>query len=65
MAVHTAWHILTLASTLVAAAGGVILVLAPLVFDEPPPGLIKARPAVVGAVIFAASLFFVEWIGVH
>ena len=48
-----------------AAAGTVILLLAPLVFDSVPPGLERARPFVVGLILGAAVLLAIEWLAVH
>jgi hypothetical protein len=62
---HRLWHVLVLASTLLAAAGAGLLALSPLVFEDPPPGLTKARPFVVGLVVFAFLLFLVEWLVIH
>jgi hypothetical protein len=62
---HEIWHVAVLAATLFAAAGGAILVLGPLVFDEPPPGLSRARPAILGLVLLAGVLLGLEWLGVH
>ncbi|MDQ3956257.1 MAG: hypothetical protein M3285_11990 [Actinomycetota bacterium] len=65
MSWHEVWHVGVLGSTLFAAAGVVTLVLAPLIFDDPPPGLIKARPLILGLVTLAALLLALEWLGVH
>ena len=54
-----------LATTLLAAAGAAILLLAPLVFEEVPPGLRRARPWVVGSVTVAVLLMVVEWTSIH
>jgi hypothetical protein len=62
---HTTWHIVVLSSTLLAAAGLAIVALAPLVFDEPPPGLTKARPWILALIAGAAVLLLVEWLGIH
>jgi hypothetical protein len=62
---HELWHVLVLGSTLFAAAGLAILVLAPLVFETPPPGMTRARPAIVGVIAAAAILLVVEWLGIH
>jgi len=62
---HGAWHVLVLASTLLAAGGLAILALAPLVFDSPPPGLRRHR-ALVGVLIgVGAGILIVEWLLVH
>ena len=65
METHDLWHIAVLGSTLMAAAGAGLLVLAPLIFDEPPPGLSKARPIVAALAGLAAILLAVEWLGIH
>jgi hypothetical protein len=62
---HELWHALVLSTTLFGAAGLAIIVLAPLVFDEPPPGLVRARPLVVGAIAAAVVLLLVEWLAIH
>jgi len=62
---HDLWHLLVLGSTLIGAAGLAILLLAPLVFEEPPPGLRQARPLIGGLIALAALLLAVEWLGVH
>lgn len=54
-----------LTSTLFGAAGLAILLLGPLVFDSPPPGLTKARPVIVGLIVVAALALVLEWRGVH
>jgi hypothetical protein len=50
---------------LFAAAGLSILWMAPLIWDEPPPGIARAKPLIVGLVVAAAILLAVEWLGVH
>ncbi|MGH2701988.1 MAG: hypothetical protein ACRDJ2_09470 [Actinomycetota bacterium] len=62
---HEVWHITILAATLFAAAGGAILLLAPLVFDSPPPGIAKYRPALLVAIGAAIVLVILEWTVVH
>jgi hypothetical protein len=62
---HEIWHIAVLGSTLFAAAAVVILALSALVFDEPPPGLTRARPAILALVAAAGALVGLEWLGVH
>jgi len=62
---HEVWHITILAATLFAAAGGAILVLAPLVFEVPPPGLVRYRPALLTGVAVAVVLIVLEWTVVH
>jgi hypothetical protein len=65
MSLHELWHVTVLATTLFAAAGLAIALLAPLVFDQPPPGLIAARPLVLGLAGLAAVLLVVEWTAIH
>lgn len=65
MSVHEVWHVVVLASALFGAAGVMILVLTPLLFESPPPGLARARPLVLGLIVAAAVLVAVEWLGVH
>ena len=62
---HEVWHILILAVALLAAAGAAILLLAPLVFDSPPPGLARYRPALLTGIAVSAALIIVEWTWVH
>ncbi|MGH2754551.1 MAG: hypothetical protein ACRDLB_08965 [Actinomycetota bacterium] len=62
---HDLWHLVVLGSTLMGAAGLAILVLAPLVFEEPPPGLRAVRPLVGGLIALAGLLLVVEWLGIH
>lgn len=62
---HEVWHITVLAATLFAAAGGAILLLAPLVFDVPPPGLGRYRPALKTGIGAAIALIVLEWTVVH
>jgi hypothetical protein len=62
---HGLWHVAVLGSTLFAAAGVVLLGVATLVFDEPPPGLTRARPVILALVGAAGALVGLEWLGVH
>jgi len=62
---HRLWHIAVLASTLLAAAGAAILLLAPLSFEELPPGLRRARPWVLASIVLATILLILEWTSVH
>jgi hypothetical protein len=48
-----------------AAAGLAIVLLAPLVFEEPLPGLNRAKPLVFGLIGVAGVLLALEWLGVH
>ena len=62
---HRLWHIAVLATTLLAAAGAAILLLAPLAFEDLPSGLRRARPWVLGSIVLATILLVVEWTSVH
>jgi hypothetical protein len=62
---HEIWHVAVLLSTLFAVAGVAILALGSLVFDEPPPGLARARPAILGLAALGGVLVAMEWLGVH
>lgn len=65
MSGHEVWHVTVLASTLLGAGGLGLLLLAPLLFEETPPGLAKARPLVVVLVAVAAIVLILEWLAVH
>jgi len=54
-----------LGSALLAAAGAVIVLVAPLLFDPPPPGLARARPLVMALAAAAVGLLALEWLVVH
>jgi hypothetical protein len=62
---HELWHAVVLATTLVGGAGLAIVLLAPLVFEAPPPGLTRARPVLLGLIGAAAVLLLVEWRAMH
>jgi hypothetical protein len=62
---HELWHVFVLASTLLAAAGAAILVLASVIFDAQPPGLERARPAVMALIAAGVVIVLVEWFVVH
>ncbi len=62
---HEVWHVTVLASSLFGGAAVALVLLAPLVFDSPPEGLVRARPYLVGLGAFAALLLAAEWLGVH
>jgi hypothetical protein len=61
--VHRIWHAGVLGITLVALAGVLLLLLAPLLPD--PPRLTRARPLVLGLAGVAAALLVVEWLVIH
>ncbi len=65
MSWHEVWHVLVLATTLLGAAGGVILLLAPVVFDEQPEGLRRARMGILVLIFGAGILLTIEWMIVH
>ena len=62
---HEIWHVAVLLSTLFAVAGIAILALGSLVFDRPPPGLTRARPAILGLAALGGVVLALEWLGVH
>jgi hypothetical protein len=62
---HEVWHIVVLAAALFGAAGAAILLLAPLVFEVPPAGLERYRPALLTGIGAAAVLIVLEWTVVH
>jgi hypothetical protein len=62
---HELWHVLVLGSTLLGAAGAVILALAPVVFESPPPGLVAGRPVVLALIVVAVGVALAEWFVVH
>jgi hypothetical protein len=62
---HEIWHVTVLATTLLGAAGVLLLVLAPILFEETPAGLARARPLVIGLVLLAAVVLILEWVAVH
>jgi hypothetical protein len=62
---HEVWHVAVLATSLFGGAAVALVVLAPLVFDPPPEGFVRARPYLVGLGAFAALLLAAEWLGVH
>jgi len=62
---HDVWHVVVLVATLLGATGLALVLLAPVLFEEPPPGLIRARPIVLALVGGAGLLLLVEWLGVH
>ena len=65
MAAHEVWHVLVLVTVLAGAGAAVLLVLAPLLFEAPPPGLTRARPLLVAVIAVAVTLLVVEWLAVH
>jgi hypothetical protein len=65
MGSHRVWHVIVLAGTLFGSAGALMLMLAPVLFDEVPKGFARARPVVVGLVVAAGLLLLWEWQVVH
>ena len=65
MTTHDLWHIAVLGSTLFAAAGAAILALGSLLWDDTPPGVVRARPSIIALVGVAGVLLALEWLGVH
>lgn len=65
MELHELWHVAVLASTLLGAAGTLVLLLAPLLFGETPAGVARARPLVVALVGVAGVILVMEWVAVH
>ena len=65
MSWHEVWHVLVLAATLLGAASGAILLLAPFAFDAYPEGLRRARPLLLGLVVLGLVLLIIEWQVVH
>jgi hypothetical protein len=62
---HEVWHIVVLTAALFGAAGAAILLLAPLVFDPVPSGLVRRRYALLAGIGLAISLIVLEWTVVH
>lgn len=62
---HQAWHVTVLAASLFGGAAVALVVLAPVVFDTPPEGFVRARPYLLGLGGLAALLLAAEWLGVH
>jgi hypothetical protein len=62
---HEAWHVAVLATSLFGGAALAVVALAPLVFETPPEGLVRARPYLLVLGAFAAVLLAAEWLGVH
>jgi hypothetical protein len=59
------WHVILLVLTLAAVASALILVLVPLAFETPPPGLARARPWLVALIAVTAALYLLEWQVLH
>ena len=62
---HQVWHVSVLAVSLFGAAAVALVLLAPIVFDSPPEGFVRARPYLLALGGLAALLLAVEWLGVH
>jgi hypothetical protein len=65
MSWHEVWHVTVLTSTLLGAAGGLLLLVSPVVFESRPEGLRRGRPWVVALVALALVLLATEWLVVH
>jgi hypothetical protein len=65
MSGHEIWHVFVLSSTLLGGAGAAILLLSSVVFQDPAPGLRRARPGVVGLICLAGLVVIAEWHVVH
>lgn len=65
MSWHEVWHALVLGSTLFAAAGAVILAMAPLFFEAPARGLSGPKMVVLALLLVAVVLLVLEWTVVH
>jgi hypothetical protein len=59
------WHVFLLVMTLAAVASALILVLVPLAFEAPPPGLERARPWLLGLILATGALYLLEWQVLH
>ena len=62
---HEVWHVTVLAAALFGGAAVALVALAPLVFEAPPEGFVRARPYLLGLGVFAAVLLVAEWLAVH
>ncbi len=62
---HQVWHVSVLAVSLFGAAAVAVVLLAPIVFDSPPEGLVRARRYLLALGGLAVLLLAVEWLGVH
>ncbi len=65
MTTHDLWHAALLLTTLLGGGGLVLLVLVPMVFDDIPVGLTRARPWILVTAGVALALIVLEWRGVH
>ena len=62
---HRLWHVLVLACALLGTGGAAVLVLSPLVFGTPPPGLQRAKPLLWVLVGLSLGVVVAEWQLVH
>jgi hypothetical protein len=62
---ETLWHVFLLVLTLGALAAAAILVLAPLAFESPPPGLASARPWLIALIGLTLVVYLLEWQVLH
>ncbi|MFN2593351.1 MAG: hypothetical protein ABR579_00500 [Actinomycetota bacterium] len=60
-----AWHVVLLVLTLFGVGSLAILGLAPLVFEEPPASLARARPILIGIAVAAVLGLLLEWKVIH
>ena len=65
MTSHDLWHTALLLTTLLGGGGLVLLALVPMLFDETPAGLVRARPWILVTAGVAVALIVQEWRGVH
>jgi hypothetical protein len=62
---ETVWHLFLLVLTLSSIAAVAIVALAYLAFDEPPEGLARARPWLLGLIGVTLALYVLEWRVLH
>ena len=54
-------HVFLLVMTLMAGAAVALVVMGPLLFESPPPGLTRARPALLAFAAVSLLLLVLEW----
>jgi hypothetical protein len=62
---HQLWHVAVLGTALLAVAGTLILVLAPLLFDLGEGVLRSARRLTLAMLVLAVALVGTEWLVIH